>query len=99
MGRRAVHLLILPVNPAEILLECSGSILELLLAGQTMSIEHGLVPLEAVPSPASSFESQEPSRWSSCDVCHVPAALLASLTTMRTSRSPSESVSERVVEL
>jgi hypothetical protein len=43
VGRRVVDLLALPLDPAEFLLECSGSISEL----RVMLIELGVVPPEA----------------------------------------------------
>jgi hypothetical protein len=47
VGRRVVDLLALPLDPAEFLLECSGSISELLSVDRAMLIELGVVPPEA----------------------------------------------------
>jgi hypothetical protein len=78
VGRHAIDLLSMPLDPTEFFLECPRSISEPISAGWAMPIEFGVVPLEAVPSPGSSFEFLESPHWSHDVACLLLTALSAS---------------------
>jgi hypothetical protein len=86
VSRRVVDLLALPLDPADLLVECLGPIPEWLLSCRALLVKLGVVSPKVAPSSASSADALE----SSCQpLCLFQVALSASRATWAISASAS----------